>query len=307
MRGPDGSECRRIAASALLRLAVDPYLAEAPLQEVDPDSHMREVAQGRGRSLRSFAVGELAEAFAGAGGDRRRFELALRASRPDLAWTSPPVERAVDRVHRALARLDDLNFNVTWSHRYEGEGWMLDVRSAWYPTQGAVHLFVVGTSDCTEGVKSAILNLSGPFQAGAARLQETTFEVRCCETRLSGEWTDAGEASSFRGGASLVASSLSMKITGRDVEGRLVQSLGGPSLRGKIVYLLSGRVDGERLEGTFLATGDAATMERLLGRAVPTLGGTWSGRLTGGVAQGTLSSEEGTEVPWKAQVVSTGD
>lgn len=288
-------------------MAVDPYLAEAALQAVDPEELMADVASARGRALKSFPVLELAEVYALAEGDRRKFGSLLRERRSAIAWTSPPVERVVDHVFEELARLDELNFNVTWSRRYEREGWMADVRSAWYPTNGQAHLFLVATSDCSSGVKSAMLNLSGSVRpTGAAKLAEATFEVRCCETRLSGEWTDGGRASSFRGGDSLIASNLSLKIVGRTVEGRLVQSVGGVDLRGKVVYLLTGRLEGDRLEGTFQATGDRQALRLVLGTTVDSVAGTWGGVLADGQAQGTLSAE-GASVTWKAQVVPSGE
>lgn len=306
-RPADPDECRREAAAALLRVAVDPYLGEAALQGLDPETRMADVAAARGRSLKSFGVLELAAAYAAAGGDRRKFGLLLREQRSTLAWTSPPVIRVVDHVFEELARLDDLNFNVTWSRRYENDGWMVDVRSAWYPTKAQAHLFLIATSDCSSGVKSAILNLSGPVHVpGGARLAEATYEVRCCETRLSGEWTDGGGVSSFRSGESLVASSLSLKIVGREVEGRLVQSVGGRDVRGKVVYVLTGRAVGDRLEGTFQATGDPQALRLVLGVSTSSAVGTWSGTLADGQAQGTLSLDGGA-VNWRAQVVPSGD
>lgn len=288
-------------------MAVDPYLAEAGLQAVDPEARMADVASARGRALKSFPVLELAELYAASAGDRKRFGTLLRERRSAIAWTSPSVERVVDHVHKELARLDELNFNVTWSRRYESEGWMADVRSAWYPTKGQAHLFLVATSDCSSGVKSAMLNLSGSVRPdGAAKLAEATFEVRCCETRLSGEWTDGGGVSSFRSGESLIASSLSLKVVGRSVEGRLVQSIGGVGVRGKVVYQLTGRMEGERLEGTFQATGEPQAMRLILGTAADSVAGSWSGVLADGQAQGTLSAE-GASVTWKAQVVPSGE
>lgn len=308
------AECRRSAAVALLRIALDPALVDTRLAAVDPASRMADVAVARGRTLAAFDVVDLAQFYAEAGGDSKRFVQALRAgARPrriSLDWTSPPVVKAMSRVHKRLQALEAVNFNVTWSGRYEGDGWLVDTRAAWYPLEGRVHMFLVGSANCSTGVKSAILNLSGPVRFAdvdgvprrVARLDGTTFEVRCCETRLSGEWTDQPRGT-------LVSSQFSLKVLGRQAEGRMVQTVRGETspgqaLRGRLVYLLEGRLlEGGLLQGTFQVTGDREVLRRFLGRSGDGAAGTWTGRLGDREAQGTLTVEGGPELPWRARVV----
>ena len=319
--GTDDAESRREAAGALDRVVLAPALADPALGALDPAVQMDEVARARGHALSAFPVLDLGQCYAEAGGDPKRFLQVLRAvartRRLNLDWTSPAVLRAVARVHGSLRALAELNFHVAWSGRSEGEGWTGDVRVAWYPLQGEVHLFLVASSDCSSGIRSALLNLSGPVRwpAGqegsvrSARLAETTYEIRRCEYRLVGSWTEPPLVGTLRPGEVVVASQLNLRTLGRSVEGRLVQEVrgqlaSGEVLRGRVVYLLEGRLgEAGRMQGTFQASGDRETLIRLLGRSAETEAGTWTGRLEGQEASGTLRAGAGPERSWRARVL----
>ncbi|HXE71809.1 MAG TPA: hypothetical protein VNO81_04030 [Candidatus Nitrosotenuis sp.] len=311
--------CWLEAWGAVRTIGLEAFLADEGLARIDLDPELEPLRQAQAPALSALDPLLLVQYYARSPGSYFDFRRLVKGrwplGKPAPDWRSPKTEENLQRVFAVLQELNQRNLNAKYSTQIHRAGWTVSVTGAWYPFQRSVYLFLMATSSGqgAQRVKSVAMNLGGSaeVQAGASgqraflvKLKEMTFDLRCRQGELKGEWQDRLQ---WGGSQVNLSNDLRLNLEGALVQGRLVQTLsrsGAASAR--LVYEWTGRIENGVLTGTFQATGEGRALQ-MLAPGLDSVRGSWTGRVDGQEVAGSYAVEGGPTLPWRGRLLPTGE
>lgn len=315
--GPQASE-RNQAASAMMKTALAASLSDVANKRLDPDARLIGLREAMGEPLASLNLLEVVQCYADSQGNSAGFAKRLQTLAKErsirINWNSPAVNDAVSRVYRQLGLLKEMYVGVSSHSSYYKNDWNGNVRVTWYPVQGTIYVFSVASvndssgmqnvSFCYEGTVKAV-KASGPVTGFQVDLSKYTLDISYRKRDFWGQWAET--ASLLGNNISAASCSMRLTVTGRQVTGRVVETLlvdhdGSPRVRGNVIYSLRGTLlENGIIKGTCTISGDSAALKLRFADSNKTNTADWSGTITGKVAKGVINMEGSPELTWQTR------
>ncbi len=297
--------CWLEAYGVVVQLGLKPLAAEKTLDSLDPEGTLEPLHESLKGELSELSPTRAVDLFLHSEGDPNDFRMRLMKQKwtrkPD--WKKVQADRSALRLHEELTRLSRKNLHTDHTSRYRKAGWTVDVNASFYPFSRRVTIFVLASSEggTNHYANSAVLNLVGLVEGRAVRLEEVTFDATCCETNLSGRWTE--RVSSKRGEEVALSNVLNLRISGSQIQGRLIQSGSSHSKSnlGRVTYQIKGSFKQGVLEGSFTAQAEKSALDWLKAPS-GTVTGVFKGQLQGNLATGTVTLPSGQSFRWEARL-----
>ncbi len=297
--------CWLEAYGVVVQLGLKPLVAEKALATIDSEGPLQSLHESLKGELGELSPARAVDLFLRSEGDANDFRMRLMkqkwARKPD--WKKVQADRSAVRLHEELTRLSRKNLHTDHTVRYRKAGWTVDVNASYYPFSRRVTIFVLASSDGGNNhySSSAVLNLVGVVEGQAVHLDEVTFDATCCETNLSGRWTERVTGKS--GQEVALSNVLNLRISGSQVQGRWIQSGSSQSRSnlGKVTYQMKGSFKQGMLEGSFTAQAEKSALDWLKAPS-GTVTGVFNGQLQGSLATGTVTLPSGQSFRWEARL-----